>query len=53
MSEQSIPMFQRPASALPRPEKLMFHVKHTPIEKFSPPTRRPLKEPEGIGVDQL
>src|SRR5690554_1605274 len=43
-SEKCIPMLQRTLGALPRSIKLMFHVKHTPVEKLPPRSRWSFKE---------
>src|SRR5690554_2255505 len=46
-------MLQRTLGALPRSIKLMFHVKHTPIEKLTPCGRSPFQQPKCIRVDEL
>ncbi|GHE21253.1 hypothetical protein GCM10017767_17740 [Halomonas urumqiensis] len=46
-------MFQGPPGTLPSIQKVMFHVKHTPIEKLPATGGRTLQEPKSIGIDEL
>lgn len=53
MPEQRIPMFESTPRSLPGIEEMVFHVKHSPVEKLASSRRGAFQKTERIGIDQL